>query len=134
MSIRKIDPQAGVTLVELLIALIVLSVGLMAVSQLFPAGTRNQQRDQLMTLAIHSAREKIEQLQGRAWSDPDLTIGRHPAGSAVDSIPGGNLQRWYDVASMPIPLDNLKKLTVTVRYPVSGSSPRTANTVTYVRR
>ncbi len=134
MSTRRNPSEAGVTLVELLITLIVLSVGLLAVSQLFPAGTRNQQRDQYMTLAVHSAREKVEQLQGRTWADPDLSIGRHPAGTAVEAIPEGGLERWYTVTAMAAPLDNLKTLTVTVRYPVPGIGRRTVKTVTYVRR
>jgi prepilin-type N-terminal cleavage/methylation domain-containing protein len=126
--------ERGVTLVELMITLLVLAIGLLAVSQLFPAGTRNQQRDRLMTLAVHYAQEKVEQLQGRTWLDPDLSVGRHPAGTAVESLEGGAIERWYDVAAMAAPLDNLKKVTVTVRYHSPGQGSRTATTVTYMRR
>lgn len=126
--------ERGVTLVELLITMILLSVGLLAVSQLFPAGTRTQQRDRLLTSATHFAQEKTEQLQGRAWADTALTVGRHPSGTGVETLEGGQLERWYEVAAMASPLDNLRKVTVTVRYRGSGQAARTVSTVTYVRR
>jgi len=137
MSPRTTHPrpgERGVTLVELLITLLVLAIGLLAVSQLFPAGTRNQQRDRLMTLSVHYAQEKVEQLQGRTWLDPNLSFGRHPAGSAVESLEGGMIERWYVVEAMAAPLDNLKKVTVTVRYHSPGQGSKTASTVTYMRR
>lgn len=134
MPTQRPQSQSGVTLVELLITLLVLSIGLLSVSQLFPAGTRTQQRDRLMTAAVHYADEKVEQLQGRTWSDPDLTDGRHPPGSATESLEGGRVERWYLVESMAAPLDNLKKVTVTVQYQGVGELPRTVSTATYVRR
>jgi len=133
MPNTRIECQRGVTLVEMLITLVVLSIGLLAVSQLFPAGARNQLRDRLMTESIHYAQEKVEQLQGRPWSDPNLTVGRHPAGTAVDTVAAGPIVRWYVVDAMAIPLDNLKKITVSVRY-LAGSTQRTVTAVTYVRR
>lgn len=126
--------QSGLSLVELLVALVFLSVGLLAVSNLFPAGTRTQQRSRLMTAAAHYAQEKVEQLQGRTWLDPDLSTGRHPSGTAVESLEGGQLERWYEVEALAPPLDNLKKVSATVRYTGSGQGPRTVTTVTYVRR
>jgi prepilin-type N-terminal cleavage/methylation domain-containing protein len=130
----RLASQRGVTLVELLITLVLLSVGLLALSQLFPAGTRTQERDRLLTASAQYAQEKVEQLQGRVWSDSVLTLGRHPAGTAVEPLEGGRIERWYMVESMAAPLDNLKKVTVTVSYRGAGSPARTVRTVTYVRR
>ncbi len=126
--------EAGVTLIELLIALVVLSVGLLALSQLFPEGTRSQQRDQKLTSATKYSQAMVEKLQGRTWTDSLLTVGRHPAGTAVEYLESGTLERWYQVDAMAAPLDNLKKVTVTVRYRGSGQGRRSVSTVTYVRR
>jgi prepilin-type N-terminal cleavage/methylation domain-containing protein len=134
MPTRNPQSQRGVTLIELMVTLVVLSVGLLAVSQLFPAGTRTQQRDRLMTAAVHYADEKLEQLQGRSWGDTDLSVGRHPEGTATEPLEGGRLERWYQVESMAAPLDNLKKVSVFVSYQGSGDLPRTVSTVTYLRR
>ncbi len=134
MMPARLDSQRGVTLVELLITLIVLSVGLLAVSQLFPSGTRNQERDTMLTESIHFAQEKVEQLQSKVWSDSALTVGRHPAGTDVETLAGTSCQRWYQVDAMAAPLDNLKKITVTVQYQGAGQPARTVSTVTYIRR
>lgn len=131
---RRVLSSNGVTLVELMITLVVLTVGLLAVSQLFPAGTRAHQQDRVLTDAGNYAQEKIEQLQGRAWSDSSLTVGRHPAGSAVETFQGGQITRWYVVEAMAAPLDNLKKVTVTVSFSGAGRMARTVTTATYVRR
>ena len=37
--------ERGITLIEMMIALVVLSLGVLAIAQLFPAGTRRQVRD-----------------------------------------------------------------------------------------
>ena len=126
--------QSGATLVELMMALVVLSIGLLALSQLFPAGTRGQVRDHLYTSANYYAQEKIEDVSALTWADPDLSLGRHPAGAAVESLgTHGTWTRFYQVDAMAAPLDNLRKVTVTVNWSYLGD-PRTASVVTYVRR
>jgi prepilin-type N-terminal cleavage/methylation domain-containing protein len=128
------DAQRGVSLIELMMALVVLSLGLLAVSQIFPAGTRGQVRDRLYSSGNYYAQEKLEELQAKTWSDPELTPGRHPAGSAVDSL--GTLKTWrrfHEVEAMASPLDNLRKATVTVFWTNLGDT-QTVRVSTYVRR
>lgn len=121
--------QRGVTLVELMIALVVLALGVMAVGALFPTGAREASKDNVFTVAHYHAQEKVEQLQRRTWNDPALALGRHPG---TDEDLGSVWRRWYEVSSMPAPLDNLRKITVSVYW--IGQSSDTVTATTYVRR
>ena len=124
--------ERGTTLLELMVALTVLAVGVLAVAQLFPAGSRAQVGDRLRTESSQLAREKIEQLETIDWNDPDLAPGRHPAGGPEKLGAVGALGRYYDVGSMSAPLDNLKQVTVHVTW--SQVRACTVQAVTYVRR
>lgn len=125
--------ERGASLIELMIALVVLSLGVLAVSQLFPAGTRSQVSDRMLTSGNYYAQEKVEELNHLTWADAQLTDGRHPAGLATEAC--GTTGRWhrhYDVSTLAAPLDNLKKVTVTVDWTFMGT--RQVQTTTYLRR
>jgi prepilin-type N-terminal cleavage/methylation domain-containing protein len=131
---RRIGNERGMSLVELMIALVVLAVGLLAVGRMFPTGARSQEQDRLITSANYFAQEKLETLTGRTWSDPLLTDGRHPAGTAVETLEQGQWTRFYQVTTMTGKLDNLKKVDVTVNYKGAGRASRSVTATTYVRR
>ena len=64
-----------------------------------------------------------------------LTAGRHPSGSSTVSLGNGNWKRFYTVTIMNSPLDNLKKVDVTVTFTGAGrTNPGSVVTTTYVRR
>ena len=123
--------ERGTTLAELMIALVVLSIGMLAVAQLFPAGSRGQMQDKMISTANYYSQQKIEELVNISWSDSTLTVGRHPASAASDEVLGA-WTRHYDVSVLASPLDNLKKVTVTVAWTLRGS--RSVATTTYLRR
>lgn len=127
-------PERGMSLIELLIALVVLAFGILAVGRMFPAGARSQVQDRLLIGANYYAQEQIEALTGRDWSDPLLANGRHPAGTALDSLGNGHWQRFYQVTPMTGTLDNLKKVDVTISYQVPSQGIRSVMATTYVRR
>jgi type IV pilus assembly protein PilV len=123
----------GMTLVELMVALMVLSVGIIALARVFPSATRNQEQSRLQTAASYYAQEKLEQLSALSWSDNALSVGRHPTGTATEHLgAGGAWHRHYQVAAMAAPLDDLKKVTVTVAWTYGGG--RSTTLTTYVRR
>jgi hypothetical protein len=79
------------------------------------------------------AQQKIEQLSNLGWSDPAITAGRHPAGTATESLgPSGAWKRFYQVTDLANPLDNLKRVTVTVNWTFMGA--RSVTATTYIRR
>ena len=124
--------QRGMSLIELMIALVVLSVGILAVGGLFPAASRSQQQAKMTNSANYYAQEKIEELSGMNWIDPALTDGRHPATGYESLGSGGQWQRSYEVATMAEPLNHLKRVTVTVEWRYLAS--RSVISTTYVRR
>jgi len=124
--------QRGSSLIEMMVALTVLAIGVLAVAQLFPAGSRSQVRDRLRTEASQLAREKIEQLEVADWTGADLAAGRHPAGGAEKLGAVGALGRYYDVEPMAAPLDNLKQVTVHITW--NQVRACTVQAVTYVRK
>lgn len=126
--------ERGFSMVEVLIALIIMAVGIFSVARMFPAGARGQLQDRLTIGANDYVQEKVEYLRGLTWSSPDLTEGRHPAGTATESIGNGRWQRFYVVTTMASPLDNLKKVDVTVTWSGAGVQDRSVTSTTYVRR
>ena len=125
--------QRGVTLIELMMALVVLALGVLAVSQLFPAGAQTQLKDRLLSSGNYYAQEKIEDLETKTWADAELAIGRHPA-VGYDSL--GTQKKWlryHEVVALAAPLDNLRKVRVSVSWTYLGNTRQVAAT-TYVRR
>ncbi len=129
---RSHRAQRGTTLTELMVALVILTVGILSVGQLFPAGSRGQLQSRMTNSANYYAQEKLEQLRGQAWWSTALANGRHPATGTEALGTGGQWQRFYEVSTLAAPLDNLKKVTVTVSWTFMGS--RSVTATTYVRR
>jgi prepilin-type N-terminal cleavage/methylation domain-containing protein len=129
------DHEHGMSLVELMIALVVLSVGLLAVGRLFPTGARTQAQDHLLVSANYYAQERLEMLGSQTWSDSTLADGRHPSATTADTLGSGRWTRYYTVTTMSGSLNNLKKVVVTVDYRGAGyTTPRSVTATTYVRR
>lgn len=125
--------QRGASMIELMIALVVLALGVLAVAQLFPAGARGQTKDRMTTAGSYYAQQKLETLQVLNWFDAALTDGRHPAGTATEPLGNtGKWQRYYEVTTLAAPLDNLKKVTVTVTWNFMGA--RSVTATTYLRK
>jgi len=124
--------QRGMTLVELMVAMVVLTIGVLAVGRVFPAGSRGQLQDRMLTAGNYYAQQQVEELQGLTWADPVLSIGRHPASGDVALGSGGQWHRFYQVDLLTAPLDNLKRVTVTVSWTFMGA--RSVTATTYLRR
>ena len=121
--------ERGATIVEMMVALIVLAIGILAVGQLFPAGTRGQQKDRMFTTANMLAHEQLETLRAANWSAASLNVGTH----GPDSV--GTTRQYaltYVVSPMPAPMDQVKRVDVTVSY--TFLRPRSVSATTYIRR
>ena len=131
-AVRPVLSQRGSTLAEVMVALVVLSIGILAVARVFPAGTRSQVQSRVTSTANYYVQDKLEELSGKTWTDAALTTGRHPAAGFDTLGTHGTWKRRYQVDQMVAPLDNLKKVTVTVNYTVQGA--RSVASTTYMRR
>jgi prepilin-type N-terminal cleavage/methylation domain-containing protein len=130
--VRTTRGERGITLVELMIALVVLALGVLAVGRLFPAGERGQLKDRMTTTASYYAQQKIEDLQGVPWTDSRLSDGMHPAAGYDPLGATGQWRQTYMVSTLAAPLNNLKKVTVTVSWTFLGT--RSVTATTYLRR
>jgi len=124
--------QRGISLVEVMIALVVLSLGIMAISSIFPAGTRTEVQTRNLSNASYYAVQKVEDLKAMPWSDPNLTVGRHPVAN-FDTLGASKAwRRFYQVDVLPAPLDDLKRVVVQVQWTYNGT--RTVTDTAYVRK
>ena len=58
----KRNPEQGLTLVETMVALVILAIGVMAVARVFPSVSANQLTARMLTTGSNLAREKQEEL------------------------------------------------------------------------
>lgn len=93
-----ISDLRGLTLVEILITLFILSVGLLSVARLQADAIRGDARAERLSLATHQAVNRKEQLSGLAFDDPDLSAGLHgPVAQAPFWI------GWSVTPDLPLP-------------------------------
>jgi prepilin-type N-terminal cleavage/methylation domain-containing protein len=105
---RLLPGSMGFTLIEVLIALIILSVSLLALAGLMATSTGNNASGAHLTEAVTMGQDKLEELRATRWE----TI---PEGATTDQTLGSTgtaYARQWAVATA----GNLKTVTVTVTW------------------
>jgi prepilin-type N-terminal cleavage/methylation domain-containing protein len=121
---------AGLTLVEVMIALVVVSIAVLAFARVFPATAHSQLKNRMGTMATQYANETFEKLRGRTRTDALLATGRHPATGFETLGTTGAWRRYYVVTQMSAPLDSLLKIDVRVRW--TATRPDSTNLTGYI--
>ena len=121
---RVLRSSRGITLVELMIALLLFGVGVMALAQSMPEGLATRDRARRMSVAASLAQETVERLRDLPFLDVDLAGGLH---TDPDNPIRGAYQRSWTVQN-DTPTTNMKRVTVTVTFVTS--SPDSAATFT----
>jgi prepilin-type N-terminal cleavage/methylation domain-containing protein len=131
---RRPADERGFSIIELMVALVLLGLGILSVANLFPLSSRSQMRDRLRTSAADIAQQKMEQLRIKTWSAPDLTVGIHPDadGETLTLTNEGTFNRRWIVESQSGAFADMKKVTVRVIWTLQR--PDTIDLVTYFRR
>lgn len=131
---RRPARQAGFSLIELMVALVLLGLGILSLANVFPLGSRSQLRDRLRSSGMGLAQQKMEQLRTEAWSAPNLDVGVHPDANGEDLIltDEGTFNRRWIVESQPGAFADMKKVTVRVTWTYQRTD--TVDLVTYFRR
>lgn len=135
---RAARPDAGFTLIEVLIAMVILAIGLLAVEALGIGAARSVQRARVQSAYSALASDELEQAMVAIGQAPTTAIATRnydvPSGSGA--ISGARVTRTAsssDVAGTTAPgrVGNLKLWTVTVSVlPPSGSTViRTSDSV-----
>jgi prepilin-type N-terminal cleavage/methylation domain-containing protein len=106
---RPREKEAGFTIVEVLVAILIVSIGAMATFSLLSAATRNAQRAEASQVALEYAEQELELL--RSMEDKQLALTVSPSSSANVNSPNNRvsngtfaLSRW--------PLGNYRNLVV----------------------
>jgi type II secretory pathway pseudopilin PulG len=68
---RRSAQAAGFTLIEALIACVILAMVVAGITMPFAAGARSEAHDARLTLATQLAQEMIEEIMSRPFDDPD---------------------------------------------------------------
>ncbi len=118
-------PNRGFTIVEVLVALVLLAVGILVIARAFPAGSRHSVEDRMRTQAIQYANEKMEQIAASVLAGGALVPGVY----GPESIQ----ERWtcaYRIEPLASPLEDLSSVTVWVRW--TTTRPDSVALVTYL--
>ena len=111
--------QAGFTLVEVMIALVVLSIGLMAMLGLVPLGARKITSSTQDSRASELAAARAEKLLVTPYDDTSLEAGHHEDDANPEE---GDIYVTWEVEDDQ-PIESCKRVTVSAR---PGSASATA--------
>lgn len=118
-------------MVELMIALVILALGALVTVKFLSLTREAEAGARMRASAGLYARQKVEYLRGFKLANADLSVGRHPVSGYEDVGNSGAWKRYYEVANMPAPLADLRKVTVVVRWRFGAVD--SVRTTTYVR-
>lgn len=129
LFVRK---NEGFTLLEVMIALVILSVGLLGLAALQLVAVKSNAFSSEMTYATMLAQQHAEILKSRAYTDADLTAGSH---SAVGSSKGVQYTVTWNVTDNS-PDTDMKTVNLTVTWSSlrQGTADQTAEQRTVTAR
>jgi type II secretion system protein I len=106
--LNYLTKSRGFTLVEVLVALVILSFSLLALAGLMVTTTKNNSFGSNMTEAATFAQDKLEELRAMRWDDiPEGTSSDQKSGST-----GINYRRNWNVATK----DVLKTIAISINW------------------
>ncbi|HSX83562.1 MAG TPA: prepilin-type N-terminal cleavage/methylation domain-containing protein [Candidatus Saccharimonadia bacterium] len=105
---QSIGPNAGFTLVESMLALAIMSVGLLALAGLQITALRGNALSRSITTAVSIAEQRLEQLKNTPYSDIQA--------EAATQVTASNLHFTRQVTVTNGPLPNTKSVSVLVSW------------------
>ena len=109
LSRRKHRKQRGFTLLETLIAISILSVGLLAMAALMSKTTASASNSRYLSTQSLLASEKLDDLTGRSSSDPDIAV---PTGASSGSLTTDASQTVTDSSGGTTPVDYFDQVDI----------------------
>jgi type IV pilus modification protein PilV len=106
----RLRPEAGLTLIEVLVAVVVFTVGALALVALVPTGMKKVTNSEADTRASALAAERCEQLLITPYDHSDLDAGNHQD----DTNPHDGLYDVLWTVEEDQPVTECKRVTVTV--------------------
>jgi prepilin-type N-terminal cleavage/methylation domain-containing protein len=87
MSIRKTSPQNGFSLLEVMVAIVVLSLGILGVATLMSQMGAGTTESRYMSAAAMLASQKLEDLNRYSANDPNVACANPTCGSLTADVP-----------------------------------------------
>jgi type IV pilus assembly protein PilV len=113
-KLKASSRSKGFSLIEMLIALIILSISLLGLAGLMVTTTKNNSFGSHMTEGATFAQDKLEELRTTQWA---LIV---PNTATTDQKTGSTgivyTRSWLAVPNNPAPDDTLKAITITVSW------------------
>jgi type II secretory pathway pseudopilin PulG len=119
--------EAGLTTIELMIAITMFGILMVGFLGVFPLGLRTVQKGERMTVASGLVQDEIERLKTLRGTDADLAAGNHV--DAGNPLRGVYTRNWAITDNTP--LAGMKRIDVTVSFSDNGI-PRTIRMSTYI--
>jgi len=107
---EKIKSQ-GFSLIEVLIALVILSVALLALASLMVQTTKNNSFAGHMTEAATFARDQLENLRISSWVNVVTGNDVRQGSTGINYA-----RRWIVVSNVAPPNDTIKEITITISW------------------
>jgi len=126
--ITMIGNENGMTMVELMVVCVVISIAFMGLVAIFPLGMQNVNDSRMRTVATDLAQERMEELLDLRTNDTDLDAGDH---NDPDNPVRSTFNRFWTITDNT-PVQDMKQIEVRVTYP-RGSTTRDVTVVAYMR-
>jgi type IV pilus modification protein PilV len=123
-----VNNRSGFTLIEVMVAMIILSVGVLGLISTSALVTRMISRGNITTKATQLAQTRLEILRQQALSSTPTCSTLGSSGTATG--PSGMSEAW--TVTTPGGTANLRQFSVTVTYPIARGT-RTATLTTQIR-
>jgi prepilin-type N-terminal cleavage/methylation domain-containing protein len=128
LSFARSRADAGYSLIEVLIAMAIFSIGILAVATMIQSTADNTTRGNVLTQATMLARDKIEELK-RITDVATLVDGAEDNIDAAGS-PGGIYRREWDISNGPTA--DSRKIVVTVSWTRENQTRSVALTTLHI--
>jgi len=120
---RAIYRSNGFTLVEVVVALVVFTIGLLAITAMQIVSTKGGYFSNNVTQATIFAQDKLENLKDLSYSDPQLASGQHDEGEMSGTV----FSRQYNIVEDTG--NSFKTITVTVQWVDRGNHSLSFTTI-----
>jgi len=112
---KRIKSEAGFTLIEVVVAIAILTFGLLAVASMQSSAIQGNYRARLQTEATTWAQDRMEKLLALPYSDPKLadTVGAYSADPFPPSPAGYTITYRIDLDT---PISNTKLIQVKIEW------------------